>query len=257
MAVFDERRELNKQKRHMPANWDDNFGLKLLGYNKQGKNNALGHVLNFIPGVNTGRHALAMGAAGGDTKKVLKGTFDEAVGRDFAGAAFGINVAKTIGTGGLGGGAGKMGNLFSKVGQGKKMGAEFADEVSGIASEMGGGNKGVGSALDVASGALESSGNPDQEAVDSLVAEKLVNPYEEGTDEYNMFEEKKMNQEGGLKNKFKKMGGDFLKSAGAGNLFESGANLLATSIADYKAENEEFQKYARGTFADPSAFSYL
>jgi len=180
------------------------------------------------------------------------------------GLAFGVNVAKTIFTGGAAsgagaaaGGAGKMANLFSKVGQGKKAGAGFADEVSGIASEMGGGNKGVGSALDVASGALESSGNPDQEAVDSLVAEKLVNPYEEGTDEYNMFEEKKMNQEGGLKNKFKKMGGDFLKSAATGNVFESGANFVASSIDYNRAEKDEFQKYARGTFADPSAFSYL
>jgi hypothetical protein len=260
MAVFDERSELNKQKNRIAPSWDDSFGLKLLGYNQYGKNNAWGQFLNVIPGVNTGRHALAQGTASGDTKKVLKDTMGEAVAHDLAGVSLGINIAKTIGTGGLSGlGGGVGGKVAGAVGKGSGGGI-----MSGL---FGGGEAAAADGSEMASKASDLMGKAgdvgtnevDPELLSSIkeqIASNLINPNEPGTPEYDLFEKMKMEQEGGVKNKFKSMAGDFMKSAAAGNIFESAGNYIATTVADYKAADKSFREYAQGQNTS-SVFNYL
>jgi len=251
MAVFDERRELNKQKKHTAARWDDSFGIKALGFNKFGKDNAFGQVLNFIPGVNTARHALAKGVAGKDTKKVLDDTFDETVGRDLAGLAFGIDLAKTIGTGGLS----NLGGIGKGIGKGIAGGAG-----KGL---LGGNKMPSGNAADVAQGLSGGQGGVEADSdimsgFKQKAAGVLVNPYKEGTPEFDQFESTKMEQEGGLFNKVKSQAKNTLGSAlGGGNVFASGANYLAQSIGDYKAGEEAFKKYSRGSMSSSSPFNFL
>lgn len=252
MAVFSQRSELSRQGRHIPASWDDSFGLKLLGYNERGGNNLWGSVLNFIPGVNTGRHALAMGTSSGDTKKVLKDTFDEAIAQDFATLAFGVDVAKTAltaGAGGAGGlslGGGKMGSVLASKGASGAMEAA----ASGVNAPMDFGSK-LAEVGKMTGDTLESDMFSD---VQKKVGENITNPYEPGTAEYDAFEKEKKNQFGsGVKEQF----GDFLGSAGSGNIFSSGANLLATTIDNYKTRQSTISDYARGTMVDESPFNYL
>lgn len=262
MAVFDERSELNKQKNRIAPNWDDSFGLKLLGYNQYGKNNAWGQVLNYMPGINTGRHALAQATSSGDTKKVLKDTFDEAVGLDLAGAALGINIAKLFVGGGVGGMA--SGAAGAAGGAGGVAGAVGKGSGGGLMSGLFGGGKGVGDMASKASNLMGKAGDVGLDDVDpellnfikEQVASNLINPNEPGTEEYDLFEKMKMEQEGGVQNKFKSMAGDFMKSAASGNIFEAAGNFGAATIGDYKARDESFREYAQGQNTS-SVFNYL
>lgn len=270
MAVFDERSELNKQKNRIAPNWDDSFGLKLLGYNQYGKNNAWGQLLNVMPGINTGRHALAQATSTGDTKKVFKDTFDEAVAHDFSGAALGINIAKMFVGGGLGGMAGGAGAAGAAGGGGGMMaGLVGKGSGGGMMSGLfnGGGKAAGGMSPELATKAADLMGDAggvgmddvDPEMLNSIkeqIAGNLINPNQPGTREYDLFEKMKMEQEGGVQNKFKSMAGDFMKSATSGNIFESAGNYVATTVADYKAKDESFREYAKGQNTS-SVFNYL
>lgn len=274
MPVFNERAELNKQGRHVPASWDNSFGLKLLGYNSHGKDNAWGHVLNFIPGINTGRHALAQATSTGDTKKVLKDTLDEAIARDFATAGLAVNIAKLAVTAGASGaagaaagGAGGAGSALSGLMGGGKMSGMMGKMGGKMGGLLGGGKSPL--SADDAANVLKSAkdvevDNEMLQNVQKEVADQLINPYEEGTPEFIAFENKKAQQQGGLENRFKDIGStlknsarDFIKDAGpGGNIFESLGNAVTTSVADYRAKNEAFSQYARGMMVN-SPFNYL
>jgi hypothetical protein len=257
MAIFDERSELNKQQNRIAPDWDNSFGLKLLGYNQYGKNNAWGHLLGVIPGINTGRHALAQATTSGDTKNVLKDTFDETVARDLAGLSLGVNVAKTVMTMGAGGAGGLSGLKGMFANSNGSMAGLFQGGAPGVSAPSS-----VGAGLmDKASGLMKSGNKSDvspelKQIIDEQVANNLVNPHAAGTPEYDLFEQKKMQQQGGLKNKFKELGTDFIKSAGTGNIFESAGNYAAMTIADYKEQDKAFREYAQGQKTS-SVFNYL
>jgi hypothetical protein len=261
MAVFEQRRELNRQRRQQAAEWDDSFGLKLLGYNKYGKTSGLGHIMGAIPGLNTARHAVAKSFAGKDTKQVLDDTFDEAIGRDLAGAALGINIAKSVAGGGLssfGQGMLKDG-LFKKGmlkdGLFKKGGGDMAGEVMNQGMEEG------GEFMEFAKNAVNQVGGQDnakmKEMLNSISNNNMVNPYEVGTPEYESFEAEKNKRNTDLGQRLKKGVGNLFQSATGGNLVESAVQYGAQTIDSYRAQNEAFNEYAKGTLVDPGAFNYL
>jgi len=83
MAVFNQRAELSRQKRHVPVKWDNDPMLKVLGFKETGERNLWGKMfMGVAPGINTASHAIAKSRASGDTKEALNQTFDEAVSQD-------------------------------------------------------------------------------------------------------------------------------------------------------------------------------
>ena len=251
MAVFEQRRELNRQRRQQAAEWDDSFGLKLLGYDKYGKTSGLGHIMGAIPGLNTARHAIAKSVAGKDTQKVLDDTFDEAIGRDLAGAALGINIAKTV----AGGGLSSFGQGMLKDGLFKKGGGDMAGEVMNQGMEEG------GEFMEFAKNAVNQVGGQDnekmKEMLNSISNNNMVNPYEVGTPEYESFEAEKNKRNTDLGQTLKQGVGNLFQSATGGNLVESAVQYGAQTIDSYRAQNEAFKEYAKGTLVDPGAFNYL
>lgn len=294
MAVFDQRAELNRQKRHMAAEWDDDFMLKALGFNEKGERNLWGRmVYSFAPGLNAATHGIAKSRAGGDTKNVLDDTFDEAVYKDFSGLAFGTQIAKSIvGGGGMGvsgggagaaGGAGGSGMMSMFGGGGGGMMSMFgggAGATSG-AGAAGGATTSVGSAGGAASTASGdassaagsqgggfgnfmrnmtkgSTGDEMSQLQLDAEAESLQNPYEVGSPEYDAFErEKEKRQKEANKGAFGKGVQRWLQDIKGGNPIESGVNYANSIIAAEKAEQQAVDDYQRGKFAFNPTFNYL
>lgn len=288
MAIFDQRAELSKQKRHIAPSWDNDGFNKALGFNEKGGRNAWGKVLGAIPGVNTATHAIAKTRATGSTKDVLNDTFDEAVGKDFAGLALGVSAAKTIAGGGIGGGGGNMMEMFKGIGKGGiGNGADAATLMSGQSGGSGlagavGSVTGAEDMANVAGGMKNKKGftfdfGKNKEGDDTGMnfdlggigkafaskanntqAENMKNPHESGTPEYAAFEKmleekQKDNNKGAFGEGIK----DVVGSATGGNIFEAGANYAGSMVASNAASKEAIKKASGGTFAYDPSFNYL
>jgi hypothetical protein len=289
MAIFDQRAELSRQKRHVAAQWDDDNFNKALGFNKRGGRNAWGQFLGAIPGLNTATHAIAKSRAGGSTKDVLEETFDEAVAKDFAGAAFGVNIAKTVMGGGLGGGLGQgmkgmfggAGNIadatgaassaLGAAGQTVDSGAGLANKAMGVADKIsgrggflnglkntfGGGNN-QSSLNSPLPGDLKGVMDAFKSQSDDVQMENMKNPFEPGSDEYNQFErEMEDKQKDKNKGTFAEGIKGFIGDAATGNIFETGADWATSFIASERASKDAQKDAATGTFAYNPEFNYL
>lgn len=290
MAIFDQKAELNKQKRHIAPRWDNDGVNKMLGFNEKGGRNAWGQVLGMIPGVNTATHAIAKNRAGGSTKDVLNETFDEAVNKDFAGLSFGINIAKTAVGGGLGGGlkgmmGGGAGNVAGAVGGAKDAlgatsggaGQDVADLVGGVTGsgkDSNGGNGGggfldklksqfggddsQGTAEGPEAGNLEQAMSAFQSQTSKIQGENMKNPFVPGTPEYDQFikeveDKQKQDNKGAFGDGIK----NTFKSATSGNIFESGANWAGSIVASQKEAKNEIKEASQGEFAYNPTLNYL
>jgi len=290
MAIFDQRAELSRQKRHISADWDNDAFNKVLGFNKKGERNAWGKAIGMVPGLNTATHAIAKTRAQGSTKDVLNDTFDEAVGKDFAGLALGVSAAKTIaggGIGGIGGGGGNMMDMFKGIGKGGiGNGADAATLMAGqsgssdlagavnslsgaedMANVVGGGKKkgftfnfgknkeGEDTGMDFD---LEGIGKAFGSKANKIQSENMKNPYEPGTQEYIKFEsELELRQKDNNKGAFGEGIKDVIGSATGGNIFEAGANYAGSLIANKAATKDAVHKATRGEFAYNPEFNYL
>lgn len=286
--IFDQRAELSKQKRHIAPSWDKSVGNKLLGFNEKGGRNLWGKVIGSTPGLNTLTHAIAKKTSSGSTQDVLENTFDEAVNKDFAGLALGVSLAKTIGTGGLGGGMGGVGGVGGAVG------AEAGGIGGGLKSMFGGG-KNVASGADFMGAAKDAAGatemqdngggfmnmfkglankgqkdNPESQdgiggmfdkfngQVNKVQSEKLKNPFEAGSPEYMKFEQEMKNkQKENNKGAFGEGVKGLIGSATGGNIFESGANYAGALVASNRASKDEIKDASSGKFAYDPTFNYL
>lgn len=284
MAVFDQRAELSRQKRHITAKWDDDKFNKFLGFNEKGGRNAWGKAIGMIPGVNAGTHAIAKARAHGTTKDVLNETFDEAVNKDFAGAAFGVNIAKTVMGGGIGGGAGAGGGggfgsgIKNVLGKGGDMpvnvtgtalenagpeadkGGMFSNIGGKIRGAFGGGDgeEPTSDARGPLGGNLAGITDAFKSQTDKISSENLKNPHEPGTPEHDAFEnqmkeQQKQNNKGAFGEGMKGL----LKSSTSGNIFESGANWAGSIVASEMEEKNAIRDAEKGNFAYNPSLNYL
>lgn len=228
MALFSDKRELDRQSRHRnmrKVTGDKAASLELLGYNPDGTRNTWGKINPLVGGGVTNAIASSV-AKGTDTGDVLKAGQGEAWSNTLNKAALAANIAT------LGGSSAAVGALSKGLNMASGSGA--SGDIGGIVSDVSGMAKNK-KAMDVLNAGGEPlPDTPDEIGVDGVPLESL----EDGV-------------AGGIVNKAEGV----LNTPGVGDVVQSGLGAITSEVAYDAALKEKRATYDK--MSTTQTFNYL